>query len=92
MTNILPNNFHITLTELTILLQQRMTVIQDHTWRDRDARSHLEALQEVSEKISSWTSTHRTKVDAQLRHYLANSSFEKALAHAEALIVSPRQD
>ena len=27
---------------------------------------------------------HRSEVDAQMRHYLANSSFQKALAHLEA--------
>lgn len=62
-----------------------MAVIEDHAWRDRDASSHLGALQEVSEKITAWTAAHRTAVDPQLRHYLGNSSFQKALAHVEAL-------
>lgn len=70
--------------ELIKLLRQRISIIADHAWRDRDADSHLEALKEVSEKISAWTLAHRSEVDAQLRHYLANSSFDKALAHLEA--------
>jgi len=69
--------------ELIKLLRQRISVIADHSWRDRDASSHLEALKEVSEKISQWTLTHRSEVDAQLRHFLANASFDKALAHLE---------
>ena len=69
---------------LTELLRQRVSIIADHAWRDRDAASHLAALQEVSEKISTWTAAHRSEVDAQLRHYLANCSFEKALAHLDA--------
>lgn len=71
-------------TELTELLRRRLAIIADHDWRDRDAAGHLEALREVSEKISAWTAAHRTSVDAQLRHYLGNSSFQKALAHLEA--------
>ncbi len=69
--------------ELTSLLRQRLTIIADHSWRDRDANSHLEALKDVSEKISQWTMAHRNEVDAQLRHFLANASFDKALAHLE---------
>lgn len=71
--------------ELTDLLRRRVAIIADHAWRDRDAAGHLEVLKEVSEQISSWTMAHRTEVDAQLRHYLANASYQKALAHLEAL-------
>lgn len=70
---------------LTDLLRRRVIVIADHGWRDRDAAGHLEALREVSEEITAWTLAHRTEVDAQLRHYLANSSYQKALVHLEAL-------
>jgi hypothetical protein len=70
-------------SELTELLRRRVAIIADHAWRDRDATAHLQALQEVSEKISAWTLAHRTEVDAQLRHYLANASYQKALAHLE---------
>jgi hypothetical protein len=70
--------------ELIELLRRRIAIIEDHAWRDRDPAGHLSGLQEVSEKISAWTVSHRASVDAQLRHYLANSSFQKALAHLEA--------
>ncbi len=70
--------------ELTDLLRQRVAIIADHAWRDRDAAGHLEALKDVSEKISAWTLAHRTEVDAQLRHYLGNASYQKALAHLDA--------
>lgn len=76
---------HFLLVELIGLLRQRLAVIKDHEWRDRDPHSHLEGLRQASEKISAWTLTNRTEVDSQLRHYLGNSSFHKALAHAEAL-------
>jgi hypothetical protein len=70
--------------ELTTLLRRRVSIIADHAWRDRDAAEHLNALKDVSEKITAWTLAHRTSVDAQLRHYLANASYQKALAHLEA--------
>ena len=72
-------------SELTDVLRQRVAIIADHAWRDRDATEHLAALQAVSEKIAAWTLAHRTEVDAQLRHYLANASYQKALAHLESL-------
>ncbi len=72
-------------SELIDLLRQRIAIIADHEWRDRDSGGHLEALKEVSEKISTWTAAHRSEVDPQLRHYLANASYQKALAHLEAL-------
>ncbi len=70
-------------SKLTELLRQRVAIIADHGWRDRDAAGHLAALQQVSEMITAWTLAHRTEVDAQLRHYLANASYQKALAHLE---------
>jgi hypothetical protein len=70
--------------ELAELLRQRLTVIADHAWRDRDPAGHLNALMEVSQKITAWAETNRAQTDARLRHYLGNSSFDKALAHLEA--------
>lgn len=70
-------------TELADLLRHRLTVISDHAWRDRDSAAHLDALREVSEKITEWTKEHRSQLDPQLRHYLMNCSFDKALAHIE---------
>ena len=72
------------IADLTQLLRRRVAVIADHEWRDRDPVAHLDALRGVSEQISTWTAAHRTSVDPQLRHFLANSSFQKALAYLEA--------
>jgi hypothetical protein len=71
-------------SDLTTLLRRRIAIIADHPWRERDADGHLEALKEVSEKISGWALEHRTELDARLRHYLANASYQKALAHLDA--------
>ena len=73
------------------LLRHREAVIADHAWRDRDPAGHLAALKEVSEDIASWASRHHDSIDARLRHFLANASFAKALAHAETLTV-PRPE
>lgn len=69
--------------DLVQYLRRRVEIIADHSWRDRDPAGHLDALREVSEQITEWTKNHRTEVDARLRHYLANSSYQKALAHLE---------
>lgn len=69
---------------LLALLRRRLAIIEDHAWRDRDPAAHLEALKTVSEEITAWTAAHRTSVDSQLRHYLGNCSFQKALEHLEA--------
>lgn len=72
------------LDELATLLRRRLEVIADHAWRDRDPEGHLNALKEVSENISAWTRANRAEIDdPQLRHFLANASYDKALAWVE---------
>jgi hypothetical protein len=73
------------ISELIELLRRREDVIADHAWRDRDAAGHLAALQRVSEELAAWTLAHRAAVDAQLRHFLSNASYAKALPYAIAL-------
>ena len=70
--------------DLIQLLRRRESIIADHAWRDRDAAGHLDALKSVSEQISAWAAANRDAADPRLRHYLANASFTKALAHLEA--------
>jgi hypothetical protein len=71
--------------DLIALLSHRESVIADHAWRDRDSAGHLAALMEVSGKISDWAERHDDRIDARLRHFLANASFAKALAHLESV-------
>ena len=70
--------------ELKTLLRRRIDVISDHEFRDRDPASHLDALKEVSEKIDDYAKAHQGEFDAKLRHYLAKSSYQKALEHITA--------
>jgi hypothetical protein len=67
--------------ELHALLNKRLNLIADHAFRDRDADAHLEALKSVSTEIDNYVETHRSAFDAKLRHYLSNSSYQKALDH-----------
>ena len=67
--------------ELEALLRQRLSIIADHDFRDRDPNAHLEALKEVSEKLTAYAETHQSELDPKLRHYLSNSSYQKALDH-----------
>ena len=67
--------------DLQTLLRQRLDVIADHAFRDRDPGAHLAALKEVSESIQAYTEAHHREFDAKLRHYLTQSSYQKALEH-----------
>ncbi len=67
--------------KLQTLLKNRLNIIADHAFRDRDPEAHLEALKAVSQEIDSYAETHRSELDARLRHYLSNSSYQKALDH-----------
>jgi hypothetical protein len=69
--------------DLIQLLRRREAIIADHAWRDRDSNGHLEALKQVSGEISAWPTAHPEPIDPRLRHFLANASFAKALAHLE---------
>lgn len=71
-------------TELQTLLQQRLAIIADHAFRDRDSAGHLEALKRVSEEIDAYAQANSRQFDAKLRHYLSNCSYQKALDHLNA--------
>lgn len=70
--------------ELQQLLRQRIEVIADHAFRDRDPAGHLEALKDVFEKIAAYEQAHHSEFDGKLRHYLTNFSYQKALDHLSA--------
>ena len=44
---------HVQYGELESLLIKRRGIIADHSWRDRDAEGHLDALRVVSEAITA---------------------------------------
>ena len=65
------------------LLRQRLDVIADHAWRDRDPSAHLDALRGVSEAIQAEQARLRPQLPLRLQHYLQQSSLQKALEYLE---------
>lgn len=68
---------------LTGLLRQRLAIIADHALRDRDPAQHLESLKQVSLQIDSCAAQWQRDLPGQMRHYLTNASYQKALAWLE---------
>jgi len=71
--------------ELATLLRQRVDIIGDHAFRDRDPDGHLDALKDISENIMALHSRLRDagQLKPRLEHFLANCSYDKALAFIE---------
>ena len=67
-------------SSLADLLHRRLIVIADISWRDRDPASHLLELQRVSESINAEHIRLSNQLPPKLKHYLQQSSYEKALA------------
>lgn len=75
--------------ELEDLLRQRLQIIADHAWRDADPAMHLQALQRVSESIDELRASLHSELPPRLRHFLEQSSYQKALSYLEELQSSP---
>lgn len=74
------------LSELIQLLERRLAVIGDAEMRENDPDGQLRQLQEVSEAIQGFSETKQERIPIRLRHFLENSSLNKALDWArEAL-------
>lgn len=72
--------------ELAIALRERLTVIADRELYQRDAAAHLEKLKMVSERITAIGNALPPPVDRQLKHFLENCSYDKALALIERTV------
>ena len=75
--------------DLARLLENRIAIIADHAFRDRDPEAHLEALKNVSEAIVEWHQAHRGEIDGNLDHFLTGASYQKALLYLEAGVRKP---
>lgn len=71
-------------SSLRTLLQRRLTLIADHSFRDRDPAGHLQALQNVSEALQGEHLRLRATLPPRLNHYLTQSSFSKALEYLDS--------
>jgi hypothetical protein len=66
---------------LAQLLTERLDVIADHEWRERDAAGHLDRLKAVSEALVSEHERLRAlgAMPPRLNHFLSQCSYSKAL-------------
>jgi len=71
--------------EVAEALRERLRVIADHAWRDRDPAGHLAALREASERLARLEAALPPGAPARLRHYLQHASYQKALAFLEGI-------
>ncbi len=69
--------------ELASALRERLAVIRDTAWRERDGAGQLARLQQVSESILLLQGRLPKPVDPMLAHYLERCSYDKALAWLE---------
>ena len=65
--------------ELEILLEKRIATISDTQMRDENPDEQLRLLGELSGKITEWHSENKSRIPAQLNHFLKQSSLSKAL-------------
>lgn len=71
-------------SSLAEALRERLTVIADHAYRDRDAEGHLRRLIEISGRIDGLIAALPAgQLDPQFHHYLERRSYDKALAWIE---------
>lgn len=73
------------LKELSLLLQERLTVIGDHQLRAGDPDRHLQELQRISQALLEVHARLRGRLPARLEHFMTQCSYDKALAFIQAL-------
>lgn len=73
------------LSALALLLRERLDIIADHTWRDRDPNNQLAKLKSVSLAIAHVHSRLKGHIHARLDHFLTQCSYDKALEYIDAL-------
>ena len=70
--------------ELATALRERLAVIADREFYERDPAAHLERLKSVSEKITQLGTALPRPLPGDFAHYLPRASYEKALAWLDA--------
>ena len=71
------------MNELTLILRERLRIIADHAWRDRDSNGHLDALRDISGRLTSQHDILRGSIPPKLNHFLECCSYDKALTYLE---------
>ena len=68
---------------LATLLKQRLQIISDHAFRDRDPEAHLAALGKVSQELADLYKSAKPEMPPRLRHFMEQCSYSKALDFIE---------
>jgi hypothetical protein len=74
---------------LRVLLRQRLSIIADKQLREADPAAQLEGLRKASEAIDAWRTEYQAACPPKLRHYLEQSSLQKALDFIEQELQFP---
>lgn len=70
---------------LASALRERVALIADRAFYQRDPAAHLARLEAVSGQITAAAALLPPVADARLKHFLERCSYDKALAFLEAL-------
>lgn len=70
--------------DLIPLLRERLRLVADEASR-RDVEQHLARLRAISERLEQAEAQLPAQIDPQLRHFLRQRSYNKALDFLEAL-------
>ncbi|HEX8295832.1 MAG TPA: hypothetical protein VF593_05995 [Chthoniobacteraceae bacterium] len=70
--------------DLAAVLRERLAVIGDREFYQKDPVGHLERLKLVSSRMLKLQALLPEPMDPQLSHYLQRCSYDKALALLEA--------
>ena len=65
-------------TTLLEAVNNRLDVVADHAWRDRDPGAHLEGLKAAARRLDALVLNLPADADPMLRHYLERQSYTKA--------------
>jgi hypothetical protein len=65
-------------------LRERIAVIADREFYQRDPAAHLDKLKSVSEQIDNHAAALPKPLDGEFAHFLHRASYAKALAWLEA--------
>lgn len=68
------------MSEISLLLRERVSIIADHAFRDRDPAGHLARLGAVSRALDEKFNEHRERLPGRLVHFMQQASYQKALA------------
>jgi len=65
--------------DLHAAVKDRLDLVADHAFRDRDPAAHLAALKSAAARLDALVASLPPDADPNLRHYLERQSYTKAL-------------